>query len=134
MKRHPTLLQLSREHHGALKLAVQAKRAADSGDAAQIEAATADCIAAFATELAPHFAIEEESLLPQLLAAGETELAQRLQHEHTELRTLVTDLQSEAHSTTLHRFGDRLMAHVRFEERQMFVVLENLWLKRSTQA
>ena len=70
--------------------------------------------------------------MPQLLADGETELARRLQCEHTELRMLVTDLQSAACSTTLHQFGDRLMAHVRFEERQVFVALENLWRGRST--
>jgi len=38
MKRHPDLLQLSRDHHGALKLARDARKASVSGDAGEITA------------------------------------------------------------------------------------------------
>lgn len=63
MKRHPDLLQLSREHCGALKLAPDARRAAESGDTGAVAALAEDVVQAFAAGLDPHFRVEEQGIL-----------------------------------------------------------------------
>ncbi|MFZ2855644.1 MAG: hemerythrin domain-containing protein [Rhodocyclaceae bacterium] len=123
MKRHPQLQDLSREHHTALQLALRAKRAALSGDPAQVAASAAACVAAFAAELDPHFLVEERSLLPMLSQSGETALVRRTEHEHGELRDLIGQLRQPA-AASLLRFAELLTAHVRFEERELFETLE----------
>lgn len=126
MKRHQELQNLSREHHGALQLALKAKRAAMSGDQTQIKAMAATCITAFHAELDPHFVVEENTLLPLLLAAGEDNLVTQVKCDHKELRRLSVQLQ-QADVKTLHGFAELLTSHVRFEEREVFVVLEALF-------
>ena len=123
MKRHQSLQILSREHHKALRLAVQAKRVSMSGDQLMINATASACLAAFYTELDPHFVVEESSLLPLLAQSGEDKLVQRVQYDHRELRRLCRQLQNPD-SATLLEFGELLMRHVRFEERELFVALE----------
>lgn len=125
MKRHRKLQDLSREHHHALQLALQAKRAATSGDSVAIKATAAACVAAFSSELEPHFVVEENALLPLLVAAGEDRLVEQVTSDHTELRRLADQLQ-QPDAATLLAFAERLASHVRFEERELFVVLEAL--------
>ncbi len=125
MKRHQDLQDLSREHHSALQLALRAKRAAISGDLALIEATATACLTAFHAELDPHFVVEETTLLPLLLAGGEDSLVAQVERDHRELRGLCLQLQRPDVSTLL-AFAERLITHVRFEERQLFVVLERL--------
>ena len=110
MKRHEKLQDLSREHYSALKPALLAKRAAQSALTEQILAVSATCVASFASDLEPHFQVEENTLLPALRS-----LAARLQNPDAE---------------TLLAFAERLTAHVRFEERELFEALE-LLLKRT---
>lgn len=123
MRRHQQLQDLSREHHTALQLALRARRAAQSGDAAQIAASAAACIEAFSVELDPHFVIEENELLPALAQQGEQDLVQRTLAEHEQLRGLVVQL-AQPDATTLRSFAELLNAHVRFEERELFEVAQ----------
>jgi len=123
MKRHQRLQDLSREHHGALQLAWQAKRAALSSDQESIEAAGAACLTALASELEDHFIVEETTLLPLLVRYGDNELLRRFESDHRELRRFST-LLPRPDAATLLGFAERLTSHVRFEEREMFVVLE----------
>ena len=123
MRRHQQLQDLSREHHGALQLALHAKRATLSGDATRIAASAAACVNAFAAELNPHFVIEETTLLPELVQKGEHDLVQRTLAEHDEMRRLIAQLQSPD-ASTLQRFAELLSAHVRFEERELFEVAQ----------
>ncbi|MFW5397304.1 MAG: hemerythrin HHE cation binding domain-containing protein [Candidatus Accumulibacter regalis] len=122
MKRHDTLQDLSREHHTALKLALDARRAATSGDAERVATAAATCTRVFAAALEPHFRSEESGLLPAMLA-GEEALVARTLREHAELRALVGRL-PDADATTLLSFADLLSAHVRFEERELFAAAQ----------
>jgi len=119
MKRHPDLLQLSREHYGALKLARDAKRAAESGTAGDVAALAQRVIAVFAAELDPHFRVEEQGILVRLAEAGKHELVARTLADHAELRRLAVALATPAADTLLN-FAELLGAHVRFEEREMF--------------
>ena len=125
MKRHRKLQDLSREHHSALQLALKAKRAAMSGDQTMVEVTAAACVTAFRTELNPHFVVEETTLLPLLVAAGEDTLVSQVERDHQALRGLCVQLQ-QPDVTSLLDFAERLTSHVRFEERELFVVLESL--------
>lgn len=123
MKRHQKLQDLSREHHGALQLALQAKRAAMSADQTRIDVMAAACVAAFSAELEPHFVVEENTLLPLLVKSGEDKLVERVQNDHRELRCLSAKL-LHPEAATLLGFAELLTSHVRFEEREMFERLE----------
>ncbi|MBL0355024.1 MAG: hemerythrin domain-containing protein [Dechloromonas sp.] len=119
MKRHPQLQDLSREHYSALKLARAARQAAESGEMDAMTAFAQRVVRVFATELDPHFRVEEQGILVALARAGENELVERTLSEHAELRRL-TMLLSDPDAVTLLRFADLLAAHVRFEERELF--------------
>ena len=123
MKRHPDLLQLSREHHGALKLARDARRAAASGDASEMAALAQRVVQVFPVELDPHFCVEEQGILLLLAQAGQHELVARTLADHAELRRLVQAL-ATPDADSLLRFADLLGAHVRFEEREVFEVAQ----------
>ena len=125
MKRHQALQDLSREHHTALQLALKAKCAAVSGDRTLIETAAVACHTAYSAELDPHFVVEETVLLPLLFGAGEEALVAQVESDHQILRDLCAQLQ-QADATTLLRFAECLTAHVRFEERELFGVVERL--------
>jgi len=123
MKRHPDLLQLSREHYGALKLARDARRAAASGDASEIAALAQRVVQIFPVELDPHFCVEEQGILLLLAQAGQHVLVARTLADHAELRRLAQAL-ATPDADSLLRFADLLGAHVRFEEREVFEVAQ----------
>ncbi len=125
MKRSAILQPLSREHHTALSLAKTCERAALSGESAQIEQACQSAILAISAELEPHFQIEEQSLLPLLNSPETKALVQRTLADHERLRALLDGLQ-QTDVVALDDFGKCLTAHVRFEERELFAVLESL--------
>lgn len=138
MKRHPSLVSLSRDHHHALVLA-RAARGRDgppSGEAGTGDPASlvARVVAQFQDELEPHFAIEERELIPRSESRGEP-LASQAAHvvaDHTALRAMITALASPAslpdpladRLAQLDAFGARLEEHVRYEERTWFPTLE----------
>lgn len=128
MKRSLPLMALSREHHAALVLAKKARALGSStADAAAIEFMRG-LPAIFASELAPHFRVEEEALLPALRrACTEAAIAavERTLAEHVELIDLIRRA-GEGDATSLAAFGARLEAHVRFEERELFPLAETL--------
>ncbi|HEY8379877.1 MAG TPA: hemerythrin domain-containing protein [Nannocystis sp.] len=121
MKRDPRLHGLSSDHHHALVLAHRlAQRVAEGSADAEVARRFAED---FAREIAPHFEIEEEVLLPALRAVGEVGLAQRTETEHAELRALVAVARTGG-CEELGRLAQRLREHVRFEERELFPVCE----------
>lgn len=123
MKRDPQLQKLSREHHGALRLAKLLRLEPTLPVPPHIVAA----LTREQAGLTRHFAEEERDLLPQLLAFGEQQLAQRLLAEHQEMLALCQQLDNV---DSLNRFGSLLQAHVRFEERELFEVLQRHWATR----
>lgn len=122
MRRSAWLQPLSREHHHALSLAKQCTRAAASGDAAQVAAACQTALQGYATQLTPHFHVEEAELLPRLGPAQQA-LEQRTLAEHARLRELCAGLQRQD-VAALAAFGESLVEHVRFEETALFPALE----------
>jgi hemerythrin-like domain-containing protein len=125
MKRNPILQPLSREHHTALTLAKACEHAAKSEDEALVKQTCQRVIRVFSNQLEPHFQTEEISLLP-LLHGKETQLfATRTLADHRQLRGLIGALRVND-VEALENFGKCLSAHVRFEERELFPVLESL--------
>lgn len=123
MKRHEALKSLSREHHGALVLALACARAAESNNADQIGMTCQRVIERFESDLEPHFCVEESTLLPRLTLAGRDELVRRTLDEHTLLRSL-RDLLASGDTACLADFGIALSRHVRFEEKELFHAVE----------
>ncbi len=124
MQRSPTLQPLSREHHSALKLAKVCEQSAISSDAAELSRACQRAIQAYTEELAAHFLVEEQTLLPLLGGTPEQALAERTLAEHRQLHALLDDLRQN-NAEALSCFGKCLAAHVRFEERVLFPILES---------
>lgn len=117
MLRHDRFVELAREHHSALRLALQLRR---GGDLATLRARVAEERSA----LKRHFDEEEDWLQQELLRLGETALAQRLCAEHSQLRELMDEARDEA---SLQRLGTMLRDHVRFEDRELFPCVEAHW-------
>jgi hemerythrin-like domain-containing protein len=124
MQRDHRLKDLSDDHHQALVLARRANRAAAEG-ALEREQVWDEIVRRFQRELTPHFAIEEQVLLPALERGEHGALAQRTREEHDALRQLIDGSDGPlAHRLT--RFGEALHAHVRFEERLLFPAIERV--------
>jgi hypothetical protein len=128
MRRSAALAPLSRDHQHALDAALRLRRA----DPAGVAAAIAHFRAFFEREGGRHFAIEEEILLPAL-PGDDTEWAPcvaRIRDDHAAVRAAAAaaappDPAAAAVSVAAARaLGERLAAHVRFEERIAFEVLE----------
>jgi hypothetical protein len=123
VKRSDALAKLSRDHHHAL-VAAQRLRRADDGTAA----AARDAFLAFWTsEGSTHFRLEEEILLPAYSRFGDAHhpLVLKALGEHVEIRRRAADLAAgEAGVDALQDLGVRLAAHVRLEERELFVHIE----------
>jgi hemerythrin-like domain-containing protein/ketosteroid isomerase-like protein len=124
MKRSHALAPLSRDHHVALVVARELSRAGDS-DAAS---ATERYVRFLARHELAHFALEESVLVPAL-PPGErgAALSERLLEDHEFLRDALRRLQASPAAVTLsyvHEIGERLRAHVRMEEQELFPYLE----------
>lgn len=121
MKRTPELTPLSHDHHQALFVAVKLKRAEGPEAAAAL-------IDFHRTDGGRHFEIEEQILLPGWLAAdpdADRGAAARVLGEHLELRAAVRRLEvAEPPVEELHRLGELLESHVRYEERELFPAIE----------
>ena len=120
MKRSPELAALSRDHHHALDAALRLRRAEDD----TVEAAVAHFDRFWESAGRRHFEIEEELLLPALPRDDPEwdDAASRVEREHEQIRAAAADLGGEVERA--RALGELLNAHVRFEERHLFPMLE----------
>jgi quercetin dioxygenase-like cupin family protein len=126
MKRHQALIPLSHDHHHALAEARRLRLAADRDDDPS-GAATA-FVRYFRTSSVPHFREEEEALFPLVIDVEEARalLVQALL-DHQRLHALVAALEAGRDvRATMRELGERLEAHVRLEERQLFPLIERV--------
>lgn len=128
MKRHEYLVDLSREHQQALQIGLEAKRAVQAANTEQLQAVMQRYQEAFQTWYEPHFQEEEQRLLPRLRQADESELVERIEQEHAELRAMAAAI-PHWDFEQLQAFGELMMNHVRFEERVVFPRFETLFLQ-----
>ncbi len=130
MKRHPSLIPLSRQHHGALLLAQLLKMAAPDykGMPADAEGKTRYALEFYNTDLLPHFAAEESVF--EKIKNVDSVLDKHLQEvieEHHLLRSLFEGLAGHAADTNYQDvIGQALEKHVRREDRELFPMIERL--------
>lgn len=122
MKRVADLRGLSDDHHAALALARRCQRAGRADAADSLASVWPRVLETFAARVEPHIRIVELHLLPALEAIGAVSAAARLRADHAALRTLRSTPPSRA---TLADFGRLLERHVRFEEREVFGLVQD---------
>src|SRR5918994_5868207 len=126
MKRRQALIPLSHDHHHALVEARRLRRAAAPED--DPSAAARAFVRFFRTSSVPHFREEEEALFPLLVNVEEAHglLVQALL-DHQHLHSLATALEAGSDiRATMRELGERLEAHVRLEEQQLFPLIERV--------
>jgi len=123
VKRSPALAPLSRDHHHALGAALRLRRA----ESATVEAAVEHFLTFFRDHGSPHFAIEEQLVLPALPSddAEWADATRRVLDDHAAIRAAAETVAASAEPVDVaHALGERLDDHVRFEERILFEILE----------
>ena len=120
MKRSDELAPLSRDHHVALEHALRLRRASD----ADADAVVAAFLAFVADECHAHFAQEEALLAPEV-PADRADLAERMLAEHEEIMRRAAALGGRPEAAAARELGELLSRHVRFEERELFPLLED---------
>ncbi|MCY4595179.1 MAG: hemerythrin domain-containing protein [Bryobacterales bacterium] len=129
MKRHPALVSLSRQHHDGLALGVFIERGLrDGADPAVAESLRGQVLDAWELELRGHFEVEERILFPAVREAIPVpETIDILIGEHVEIRTAIESLetaQGEALVDELLAWRQRLVRHIRTEERVLFEAVQ----------
>lgn len=121
MLRDKSLIPLSRQHQHALALCVRIDRASPIPDS-DLAAWQSEVAQLFQTEIGIHFAAEEQILFPAAARFKELmPLVEDLLGGHSDLRATFT--KAETHSLSaadLLAAAQRLSAHIRKEERQLF--------------
>jgi iron-sulfur cluster repair protein YtfE (RIC family) len=124
VKRSAALAALSRDHHEALVVAQRLRRA-DADTAAD---ARSRFLTYWTEHGRAHFQREEEILLPGYAAYGDAHhpLVLRALGDHVAIRQRAGVIAADpsADPETLHDLGERLSAHVRLEERELFPLIE----------
>ena len=123
MKRHASLIKLSREHHTALVLAKRAVNL-DPANEAEVAAFASRLQEVLESEIEPHFCREESWLMP-LLEAYDLPLVERMRDEHRQLRELAARV-TAGDASVIALFGRSLEGHVHFEERKVFALAETV--------
>jgi hypothetical protein len=119
MRRSPELAPLSRDHHVALEHALRLRRAGEH----DVVAVVSGFLAFLVGPGRAHFAQEEELLAPAIPSAR-ADLAQRMMGEHLDILRRAERLGTDPCVTKARALGDLLARHVRFEERELFPLLE----------
>jgi iron-sulfur cluster repair protein YtfE (RIC family) len=127
MKRHPSLRDLSVDHHHALVQAHRLQRAAHSDEATR-HALAGEFLQFWQQDGQRHFCEEEQVLLPFFARYGdvEQEPIQQMLRDHILIRrdTLRLEEDPTHNPNTCRELGERLEAHVRLEERAVFPLIE----------
>lgn len=131
MKRHEALQDLSRDHFFALRCALEIRQGAEAGGAG-LQKAADSVLELWEADLQHHFREEEELLLPLLgrhgAVTGHPEVCQMLD-DHAWLRDRIREVDrlrqgGADFGPLLEEVGRRLHDHARFEEREVFPLLE----------
>lgn len=118
IKRDKAIQPFSREHHHNLLLCWKIRTGISKGVAASRMKKYTDWF--FKKQVLPHFKLEEKYLFPVL--GEEHKLVKKALAEHRRLTRLFKDKKSIEKSLSL--IEEELDAHVRFEERILFVEIE----------
>jgi hemerythrin-like domain-containing protein len=126
VKRAPSLVCLSREHHDGLVIALRITRELpDAGDEA-FEALYQDFLVFWEEGLLRHFRAENECLLARLVrhVGLDDEMVTRTQSDHLKMEALVAQMRDTADAPArrqaLREVADILREHIRWEEERLF--------------
>lgn len=118
VKRDPSLIPLSHQHHNGLALVVMVSRSlATDASEANLTVQAARIVDRFEIELVNHFVLEEELLFP---AVPEHPLVAELIAEHRQMEAMVGELRDAPARATVEAFLELLRAHIRREENDLF--------------
>jgi hemerythrin-like domain-containing protein len=118
MKRDPSLVPLSHQHHNGLALCVLTRRELAADDSPENLARLAKRIVdRFELELVNHFGIEEEVLFP---VCGPLPLVAELIADHRRMEGMVAHLRVAPSPSSLEEFCALLSSHIRREENELF--------------
>lgn len=118
LKRHTALQQLSREHHQGLLLCFKLREGFKKDVAPQ--RMQTYCRWFYDTHLQQHFKVEEQHVFP--LLGAENELVIKAVAQHEQLHQLFT--KDTAHLANLKLIEAELQNHIRFEERELFEMIQ----------
>ena len=135
MLRDKNLVPLSRQHQHALALCVRIDRASPIPEP-DWAAWQAEIAQHFRAEIRIHFAAEEEFVFPAARAFPELKLlVEELISEHASLRERFAKAEAQGMSGgEIAEFAQKLSAHIRKEERQLFERLQVLMNERELAA
>ena len=128
MKRHPALIPLSREHHGALILArlLQKDAPVYKGLPTDIQGKAEYAYKFYQEELVKHF--EDEERVLKLVTGVESNLdlmIKTIYREHQELHELFQSIDNHPDLINhLDQIGKTLETHIRKEERELFPLIQ----------
>jgi hemerythrin-like domain-containing protein len=132
MKRHKSLYPLSHDHQHGLALALKLKypkRQLSSSIEVEIHSLRNEMADKYENVLKKHFRKEEQYLIPGF---EDNNLMIRMLFEHKMLEGLYNKIISnskgwkpEQQREKLNLFGELLDLHIRFEERELFSMIEN---------
>ena len=131
-RRHDSLIPLSHDHHHALAQARRLEEAASLSDVPARTRAGDDFINFYLGRLLRHFREEEELFFAPLVDHEEArDQVLRVLAEHLRVHALARALRrqimdGDADPKTLSDLSKLLTAHVRFEERELFPLVERL--------
>ena len=120
MKRSAELAPLSRDHHVALEHALRLRRASDT----DLEEVVARFLAFLIGPGRCHFAQEELLLAPEV-PGDSADVARRMVDEHEEILRRAALLGRHPCVREACGLGDLVTSHIRFEERELFPLLES---------
>lgn len=120
IKRSPELTPLSHDHHEGLMLVWKIRQGLNKMIAP--ERITAYINWFWEQHLEKHFRDEENYLAP--LLAPVNELINRMLREHKEMESMSIQLKSDPDPSILKQFAQLLNDHIRFEERELFPLIE----------
>jgi hypothetical protein len=126
MRRDPSLVPLSHQHHNGLALCVLTRRSLQAdASPANITGLARRIGERYEIELINHFEIEEQILFP---ACGPLPLIAELVADHRAIEALVRALGAAASADLLERFCALMTSHIRREENELFE-----WIQRELQ-
>lgn len=124
LKRHKALVEFSRDHHFGLLLCWKLRKGIAAGVSAERMSAYLQYF--FRQHLVPHFELEEQLVFP--LLSREDNLRLEVEQQHRDLYRLIKQLQEnhENQLAVLKEFEKQLEKHIRFEERKLFMHIQEV--------
>lgn len=129
MKRHESLIKLSREHHDGLIAAQLLKKGAPQykGMPSGFHGKSEYILEFYKNHLIQHFKNEEEKLFPSVknLNAEINKIILELVQEHKQISEYIKAVEKNNHTEeTLNELGVLLDKHIRKEERELFEIIQ----------